>query len=921
MGFWEASQSPPRHSTHHHRRRNEPRDENDSRDISYNRSCLKRPRKPHNTNSTLVELTSASQPETRRGIVKNWLEQTTRHTSHPRPSTSRAHRKDDVGKSCPSGKLAATAPYNKHPGRVDPRWDLHHKHSNDGLRQSGSPAQVLGIGDSSKRRRRRANPSDSSFISGFENSTKPPDYGPGPIRQDCDSTSPARPLKDAALAPLNVSSSTSYIVEEIFDFEKRPRRKTREDRYETKKKKRKHEREDAIGHDEHREKKRRKQEKKRKVVASGKNVVGNFTSEAVLNDRITVQPHLKPGLFDNKRTSKKQPITDLAFSEMQFLKDQKRNLRPKPLSKSRLREKRREDREMEEVSSFFLPHKSIGNTYKPRRSGPDASNDSIPRQEHRGKHFTSIYNTDLPKPLALDHRSYPQHTRALQALHSEPTETRSLDLHGSIRDEEVSSRKTTYFTWPSSRHSPQTNRRVNSANSKPPGSTGTTTPESIRRDLIATGIYRDTGIPSYDDRLTDKSREGWVTETRARNDRCSMHEQSDEPPKVRYRDQAIMTNRPSNYLELRQNTQEIEEGQNIRAPEDLEPQTYHTAQDINRQRIAREVRLGPAERVSSRQDIQASNLVDAEMVTEVVTRQQYPMLKETQWNPYQNGQALGAADQASIVSRDVMPPPPIPLGKIQPSTTGAGLQVEIPRPNTSSTSVPIEPSQAFHTAGFDVQQSLGPSNNPSQNALTAGPVINHGRPPSPFSAVSWLPQRTPSVQVTDKRNSPSRLSIKSPIYMDQHKETLSRTPNQRYLPNGQVPESMAQFIARIERESQLRSPLYNHDVPGSEPDSRAITGSTISFDTEPIYEQPLVYDMRGSEPSNLVPNLYMPYPYSGSPIMDQRRHGEFYVETGYPQYGIGAPRTLTSVTEPLEDFEDECFEMSNFWRPNQFSRF
>ena len=69
-------------------------------------------------------------------------------------------------------------------------------------------------------------------------------------------------------------------------FEKRPRHKTREDKYESKKSKG-HQPEGASS------KPRRKSEKtKRKAIASGKNVMNNFISDAVLNDRITVSTKL-----------------------------------------------------------------------------------------------------------------------------------------------------------------------------------------------------------------------------------------------------------------------------------------------------------------------------------------------------------------------------------------------------------------------------------------------------------------------------------------------------------------------------------------------------------------------------------------------------------------------------------------------------
>ncbi|XXG94784.1 hypothetical protein Hte_001042 [Hypoxylon texense] len=133
---------------------------------------------------------------------------------------------------------------------------------------------------------------------------------PEPARRKYGNIPPVGPLGEAGLEHLDASSTPSHIDEPV-NFEKRPRRKTREDRYETGKKKRHRVEENDADHGDHQKKKRKRSEKK-KSMASSKNVVNNFTSGAVLNDRITVQPHLKPGLFDNGRTSKKQPSKYLA---------------------------------------------------------------------------------------------------------------------------------------------------------------------------------------------------------------------------------------------------------------------------------------------------------------------------------------------------------------------------------------------------------------------------------------------------------------------------------------------------------------------------------------------------------------------------------------------------------------------------------
>ncbi|KAF3060923.1 hypothetical protein GL218_03413 [Daldinia childiae] len=280
------------------------------------------------------------------------------------------------------------------------------------MHQLDSPLETSGPKDARKSTRRRAVPSDSSFISGFENTTKPPSYTPGSAQGGHVDTLTARAPRDADLVHLDASSTTSR-ADERPNFEKRPRRKTREDKYETKKRNRNPEEGSAVDHSNRRSKKRKKVEK-RKSMASSKNVMNNFTSNAVLNDRITVQPHLKPGLFDNGRASKKQPISDLTFSDMQFLKRQNRHVQPKVSSKSRLREKRREDREMEEVSTFFLSHKADRGTPGLRPHKPDTSR-KYREARHRFEQLTPIRGRKPPGSSPPSHHGYAKHNRTFRA--------------------------------------------------------------------------------------------------------------------------------------------------------------------------------------------------------------------------------------------------------------------------------------------------------------------------------------------------------------------------------------------------------------------------------------------------------------------------------------------------------------------------
>ncbi|KAI1414837.1 hypothetical protein F5Y13DRAFT_178691 [Hypoxylon sp. FL1857] len=925
MTHREVSRPPPRHSTHHRRRNNQPRDENNSHDMPDNRSRPKHPRKLHKGDSTRLESNSASQPQTRYDIVENWLEQTARQSPHPWPGTSQGHRKV-AENNCPSRPLHATSPYNKHPRHVDPRWSSRHGFPSEKLRQSASPFRGLDLEDQRKSTRRPEAPSDSSLISGFKNSTKPPDYGTGSIQQDRESTPPARPLREARLAPMDASSTTSHVEEEA-NFEKRPRRKTREDKYETNKKKRKHEQAGDPSRDIHRHKKRKGVEK-RKYVVSSKNLVNNFSSNAVLNDRITVQPHLKPGLFDNGRVSKKQPISDLAFSKMQFLKHQKRDTQPKPLSKSRLREKQREGREIEEVSSFFLPLATNGNTRKSRTHDPRRRYDhqSLGRQ---GEQLPYTHGQEPPRSVLSDHCPNSERIRMSQGR-EETIEAPSLGPRGSINDGKESGKSTAYFTWSSSRHSPQPSRKKNGSASDVSNSVWTTTPEPIRRDLIATGIYRNTGVPLYDDHLTEQTM-ARTTETKMPDIRCAelednvrnAHKELMGLQKVRYRDQGIMTDDPTKCLEPPRDVQATREHQEPAPNLQDQPNTQkpHVPQEIDRQQIVKDIRLKLIERSDSRQPVQASNVLS----TEVIAMHQSPRLGDPGVDRNLERQTQETTDQASMTSREAMPPPSVPNGRhssIAMARTNVGETV-LPRPSAPTSNIATEALEEPHTVSCneDGQSTRAQLDNYNQTTSSSQSIMTNDHTLLSSNTASWIPRRTPSTRLMGSRSIPSRPSMKSPFYVDQYEGKPGASSCRRDLVGSQVPESMAEFIARIESESQFQSPPRDHNILDSESGIGEAALDYASFGTSLLQEQSSACNWKEKACPPLAPDPHLPYPNSGGSRVVQQYEGEFYIETQHPEYEVGIPRALPEVMQPFEDFEEERSEMSNFWRPNQFSQF
>ena len=136
------------------------------------------------------------------------------------------------------------------------------------------PARPLSFGHQKRSRRRRPESSDSSIISGPQVIAETPRKRHRPVSTRDNSSIPSNSRRDM---PPPASSHR-----ESPRFEKRPRHGTRGDKYETAKNKKSHSKQTSSkAH-------RKPDKKKRKGISTGKNVMSNFTSNAVLNDRITV---------------------------------------------------------------------------------------------------------------------------------------------------------------------------------------------------------------------------------------------------------------------------------------------------------------------------------------------------------------------------------------------------------------------------------------------------------------------------------------------------------------------------------------------------------------------------------------------------------------------------------------------------------
>lgn len=173
-------------------------------------------------------------------------------------------------------------------------------------------------------------------------------------------------------------------------------------------------------------------------------------------------------------------VPDLTFHEMAFLKQPRRES-PKPISRSREKERRRGERELEEVSAFFL-HKNLPESY-------DAS----------GRKQTTVSGLSSLDEVLGDSPAYGPETRQYRNVScGGPGNDGYFQDHAKIRvpkqrRERGDSEATTCLTWSASHRS---NDLEFAPTSELPERQHerSSTPLQVREALARTGIFDNTGI-------------------------------------------------------------------------------------------------------------------------------------------------------------------------------------------------------------------------------------------------------------------------------------------------------------------------------------------------------------------------------------------------------------------------------------------
>lgn len=224
-------------------------------------------------------------------------------------------------------------------------------------------------------------------------------------------------------------------------------------------------------------------------------------------------------------------VPDLTFHDMSFLKRPRRDPQ-QLLSRKRELEKRRGEREQEEISAFFLNKNVLDRYDRQGRKQPDAS---------------GLYSRDGMPGGNSSHSSGRRH-----AYDQSRPSPGTYGLPGRIPDQTPprhggQSKASTYISWSTSQ--PSTHFRVPSDSGPPAPSS---TPERVRDALARTGIFNNTGLTQAEEDGHTYSQQGVASRNKLAGAGPSPPTQepedstqviSNQPVRiVRYQDRGIMAN-------------------------------------------------------------------------------------------------------------------------------------------------------------------------------------------------------------------------------------------------------------------------------------------------------------------------------------------------------------------------------------------
>ncbi|RDW67841.1 hypothetical protein BP6252_09237 [Coleophoma cylindrospora] len=312
----------------------------------------------------------------------------------------------------------------------------------------------------------------------------------------------AESLSPSSVSSKSASSGLKKAKQTHELFERRPRHKTRENLYEVKDKKQKSNQPLMARK---KSKSQKKNDRKKATRKANEELMQTFTSKSIDQERLSLRPCSGIGIFNNGRTStasRLQGLPDLAFSEMDFLRNARHSRLvkdPQPAPTPRNKEKRAAEREREEISSFFRRDReplqeTHGNALKsqtPKQRCKRASLRSISpsgRQESEIERDPISNYVDLTQQPFLGFGKKCSHSGNLSYSSRGAIPSHSHSENISSTDGRRLQRETTYISWSESHHS--TGLKSDGQYRQ----TETPTPESVRKSIAQTGVLKDTGI-------------------------------------------------------------------------------------------------------------------------------------------------------------------------------------------------------------------------------------------------------------------------------------------------------------------------------------------------------------------------------------------------------------------------------------------
>ncbi|KAI2638070.1 hypothetical protein GGS21DRAFT_538349 [Xylaria nigripes] len=891
-----------------------------------NQLPLRRPHRHHNnyldahtTNResllSLGRLNQESEQLDNHVVVESWL----RRVKSPASTTRLA----SPGPRSPRSKGSHSSHCNLYPTRVDTSWRPQHIPPAQGSLSPCHPQLVDREGNPKRRKQKTGSSSLIGNSSPFRELWK----------RECAESSP-KYQESLQYKSLDIgradSASTSLPVSHhavLPAYEKRPRYKTRADKYDLNKSLKRSVKPYCTEHQP-----RESKPKKRKRHATGKNVMSNFASDAVLNDRITVQPNLRPGLFKNMRVSKKRPVTDLSFSSMRFPTYQEQDAK-KGRANSKLSEHRRESRENENVSSFFLPAHADMTECKAKPTKRKTSEESKEKKLTCKDNTTRAVRQDCVTTLSSSN-ALCQSQRQQSSVVPEnliPESSIILDNPDCCLRSRPTSKGTTYFTWSSTQQSPQPRLHSVDIHQKSIEPARSATPEDARKALLATGVYRETGISPYDALIDQRAHTMQshheptstnvytvVGQENACRKQLIMPDQHFE---VSCHDDTRATLEVPVHLEERWKRILPPEWKSRRSPGPAESLTNDpggtysdTSLDVrpfNRQKVVQEVRINPIREIPPAHD--ACGQEDHGLATQANSIIEDPVLFSHESNDLAEHKSPSAPNRATAASRDAMPPPPIPSPRCSAlhstNRKPGGNCFSKHHETVKRLEIPVPISPCEYAQESDARKVIS---EPYESRKDVERVIQD------FNSASWIPQaKTSTITSYEREKSISRLGTRSAIYRSQDKDEdrpgtlLGPVQHHTSHATESVTESMTDFIARIETEFERDVSLNE----GYQLESMAETPASFQHPSTSNYNIENRHTMAGrlqrkycQLPVDLIDNSSFTEPETHE---TSNRHEEVIalMESG----------SSSSLADGRKEDSDEFLEMSNFWRPNQFS--